>query len=483
MSESSKGSHAPWNPSKPGEEQKTRTPSRSISSAGKYAAELEARRSTRDPQSQAPPSHASVKQATRTDQEPHGPTKSVSSAGQYYAKEFASKQKRAQDTWTQTSPSNGPGPVNQVTSQQQRSEWSVREAELSSGAKPSISSPHMPSTYPNPASNTRRTAAQPQTPSDTGFKVSAVSSGECTAWSVHVQDLVANTKPLNLRPQDEQKLGPSQEIQALSSVISQSAPHTTVKACKTEMSLAEWINPDNAMPHSFSDDEACLRARARIIKVAQALAKTVLKMHGGNALMWGPLSPQNITLETTVQQGKSTTYEVKFEDLSSTFTEDAFKAPWLRRIPREAWSQTVDRHVPLRSNSDERDFQLGIKEADIWSLGAIFWTMCEGGVSFMNEPYNIVNFMREADKRVKSCGKWKFFALILACLQDVDGDERGVPRPGLRVHSLQKICELLDGNADEEFKYASDIDVNWGLVKDCILEDGDTGLHQLVLFC
>lgn len=462
MFESSKGSHTP---SKLSEDQKPRTPSRSISSAGKYAEELEAKRSTRDPQSQAPPSHGSVKQATRTDQEPHVPTKSVSSAGRY-AKEFASKQKRTQDTQSQTSPSNGP--VNQMTSQQ-RSEWSVREAERSSGAKPLNSTPHIPSTYPNPAPNTRRTDSQPQAPSDPGFEVSVVSSLKCAIWSDCVREISANTRPLDPRPQDKPKPGPIQEIQASSSVISPSAPHTTVKAVKTTKSLAEWISPDNAMPRSFSDNEACLRARDRIMKVAQALAKAVLKMHGGNALMCGSLSPQNITLETTVQV-KSTTYEVRFEDLSSTFPEDAFKAPWLRRIPREAWFQTVDGHAPLRRKTDERGFQLGIKEADIWSLGAIFWAMCEGGVSFMNEPYNIENFIQEAGKRVKSCEKWKFFALILACLQETDGDEQGVPSPRLRIHSMQKICDFLETKADEVYEDAGDVYAHWAQMKDHIRE-------------
>lgn len=478
MSESSKGSHTPWSPSKPSEDQKPRTPSRSISSAGKYAEEFEAKRSTRVPQSQAPPSYGSVNQATRTDQESHGPTKSVSSAGQYYAKEFASKQKRTQDTRSQTSPSNGPGPVNQMTSQQ----CSVREAELSSGAKPLNSTPRIPSTYPNPASNTRRTAAQPQTPSDTGFKVSVVSSGKCTAWSAEVQDLVANTKLLNLRPQDEQKLGPSQEIQASSNVTSPSAPQTTVEASSTDttMSLAEWISPYNAMPHSFGGDEACLLARDRIIKVALKLTKAALKRHRAGELAYDLLSPQNITLIETRHPDKPTTYECIFDGFTPTTMIDAFKAPWLRRIPKEAWISTMTEHKPSRSRSEEKNYQLGIEEAHIWSLGAIFWAMCEGGVSFMNEPYNIENFIQEAGKRVKSCEKWKFFALILACLQETDGDEQGVPNPRLRIHSLQKICDFLETKADEVYEDAGDVYAHWTQVKDYIRVKLQVGLHHLV---
>lgn len=297
-----------------------------------------------------------------------------------------------------------------------------------------------------------------------------VSSGKCTAWSAEVQDLVANTKLLNLRPQDEQKLGPSQEIQALSSVISQSAPQTTVKAGKTTKSLAEWISPDNAMPRSFDDNGACRLARARIVQVACTLAKEVRDIHYSNTSMRGSLSHQNITLVETTHQDKPTKYEVDIinYDLDSTDTNEAFKAPWLRRIPKKAWSQTVAGHAPLRRKTYERDFQLGIKEADIWSLGAIFWAMCEGGVSFMNEPYNIENFIQEAGKRVKSCEKWKFFALILACLQETDGDEQGVPNPRLRIHSLQKICDFLETKADEVYEDAGDVYAHWTQVKDYI---------------
>lgn len=471
MSGSSIGSPAPWNPSKPTEDQKSRAPSRSISSAGTYARELEDKR-VRAQKSlpQAPPSQGSFNQPSSTDQEPHAPpTKSVSSAGQY-AKEFAS-QKLKTTAETQAKPSSSHGLVKQMTSQQS-SERSACKAELRSVAMPSSSSPHhdIPLTYPKPTSNSRRTDFQPQTPSHNGFKVSLMTSGECTKWSTHVQELVVNTKPLNLRSEDEQKLGPTQKIQASSNVTSPSAPQTTVEASSTDttMSLAEWISPYNAMPHSFGGDEACLLARDRIIKVALKLTKAALKRHRAGELAYDLLSPQNITLIETRHPDKPTTYECIFDGFTPTTMIDAFKAPWLRRIPKEAWISTMTEHKPSRSRSEENNYQLGIEEAHIWSLGAIFWAMCEGGVSFMNEPYNIENFIQEAGKRVKSCEKWKFFALILACLQETDGDEQGVPNPRLRIHSLQKICDFLETKADEVYEDAGDVYAHWTQMKDYI---------------
>lgn len=467
MSESNIGSRTPWSPSKPGEDQKPRVPSSSISTAGKYARELENKRErTEKSQShwQAPPSHGSFNQASSTDQEPHASTKSVSSAGQY-AEEFASKKlTRAPETQSKTSSSQGL--VKRMISQQ-RSECSVREAELSFDAEPLNSTPRIPTTHPKPAPNTRSTNSQFQTPSDTGFKVFAVPSSECTKWSHLVDDLAASIDPLDPRIPDKPKFGPLKTIKVSSSVPSPSAPQTTVKAGKTTKSLAEWISPDNAMPRSFDDNGACRLARARIVQVACTLAKEVRDIHYSNTSMRGSLSPQNITLVETTHQDKPTKYEVDIMnyDLDSTDTDEAFKAPWLRRIPKEAWSQTVTGHAPLRRKTDESGFQLGIKEADIWSLGAIFWAMCEGGVSFMNEPYNIENFIQEAGKRVKSCEKWKFFALILACLQETDGDEQGVPNPRLRIHSLQKICDFLETKADEVYEDAGDVYAHWTQVK------------------
>lgn len=243
-----------------------------------------------------------------------------------------------------------------------------------------------------------------------------------------------------------------------------------VEEGKTVLRLADWIKSDNAMPSTFGGDDVCLRARTRIIGVACALANTVHSFHLKNITMCGSLSPENVFLREKQHLDGPATYEVFIEDFSSTNIEDAFVAPWLKRIPRGTW---WPHKLQAESGDDSRLLWLAIKEADIWSLGAIFWALCEGGVSFMNERYDGQKFMLKAANRVKSCGRWKFFALTYACFQGIEGDKEIVCEPCPRFHNIQRICDYLKDEADGEYEFAIEIISHVRQVEAYIAEDNN----------
>lgn len=246
--------------------------------------------------------------------------------------------------------------------------------------------------------------------------------------------------------------------------------------------LSDWIQcPDNAMPNAFNNNKSTLEARKRIIDFAQLLTKEVLTMHQGMVAVSGfpgLLSPRNVTLYET-QRGDVVERRIEIKDLTSATYDDRYVAPWLRRIPKAQLLTTIASGPPKEwDKMDQLLFRLGMYEADVWSLAAIFWALCHGSESFMMETfewYKKGNFVKLVQQRLKDCRRWKFFILILVCLQGLDGKENGLA-PLLTTHGIEKIVGILELSADEEYdqgdlkEYVDDMSRRVEVVNDDMLK-------------
>lgn len=164
------------------------------------------------------------------------------------------------------------------------------------------------------------------------------------------------------------------------------------------MRLSDWICSKNALPNTFKNDEATLVARKRIIDIAQLLAKKVLRMHQEMVAMSGfpgLLSPRNVILYEA-QRGDVVERRIEIKDLTSATYDERYVAPWLRRIPKEQLLARIASGPPKEWDTmDQLLFRHGMYEADVWSLAAIFWALCNGSESFMEtfEWYKKPNFV------------------------------------------------------------------------------------------
>lgn len=220
--------------------------------------------------------------------------------------------------------------------------------------------------------------------------------------------------------------------------------------------LSDWIQcPDNAMPNALNNNKSTLEARKRIINIALLLTKEVLAMHQAMVAVSGfpgLLSPRNVTLYET-QRGDVVERRIEIKDLTSATYDERYVAPWLRRIPKEQLLTRIASGPPEGwDKMDQLLFRLGMYEADIWSLAAIFWALCHGSESFMEafEWYKKGNFVKLVQQRLADCRRWKFFILILVCLQGLAGNENGLA-PLLTTHGIEKILGILELSADEEY--------------------------------
>lgn len=164
------------------------------------------------------------------------------------------------------------------------------------------------------------------------------------------------------------------------------------------MRLSDWICSKNALPNTFKNDEATLVSRKRIIDIAQLLAKKVLRMHQEMVAMSGfpgLLSPRNVILYEA-QRGDVVERRIEIKDLTSATYDERYVAPWLRRIPKEQLLTRITSGPPKEWDTmDQLLFRRGMYEADVWSLAAIFWALCNGSESFMEtfEWYKKPNFV------------------------------------------------------------------------------------------
>lgn len=238
-----------------------------------------------------------------------------------------------------------------------------------------------------------------------------------------------------------------------------------LKANETIMTLSNWISSKNGLPRDFGN--ATASTRKQIISIAHLLALEVQKMHRAKVSMRGSLSPQHVILCEERTEGH-VRRKVIIEDFSSTHIDGQFVAPWLRSIPGNSWWDTVVQEPSDQwIESSQNDFRDGIFQADIFSMGAIFWAMCEGGTAFMSKEtwWNQRTLINIGDETCDGCSAWEFFVLTIACLQDTQGNRRGIPQL-ITPRKIEEIIQCLCTSADRTYEHISDIGRNLGLMID-----------------